>query len=288
LAKTKIKGDLSMFSTKRCQKAVSSLAFVLFAFTSLPTLADIVFTAPPRENSAAAKALYEPIAEKLTSILGENVVYEAPQGWAEYAKNMRNGRYDIVFDGPHFTAWRLKNLNHVPVAALPGTLGFYIIARNDDDFIKSTRNLVGQKICALPSPNLATDLIFDLFPNPVLLPVIEEIKGGIMQSYNAFKEGKCRASIIRAEQFHRLPKSEQQTLKIVAKTRSLPNQTVTVSQRLQQNASDIAGFFTSQDGSLTADKLLSRFSKNNKHFQKTDSDKYAGAEDILEGVVWGW
>ena len=85
-----------MFSTKRCQKAVSSLAFVLFAFTSLPTLADIVFTAPPRENSAAAKALYEPIAEKLTSILGENVVYEAPQGWAEYAKNIFKGTKSIV------------------------------------------------------------------------------------------------------------------------------------------------------------------------------------------------
>lgn len=277
-----------MFTTNRCQKAVSSLATILLAITSLPTLADIVFTAPPRENPDTAKELYQPIAEKLTSLLGENVVYEAPQGWADYAKKMRDGRYDIVFDGPHFAAWRLKNLNHVPVATLPGTLDFYIIARNDDDFIKSTRNLVGQKICAMPSPHLSTDLIYDLFPNPVLLPVIYEVKGGTMQGYNAFTEGKCRATIIRAEQFHRLPETEQKSLKIVTKTRSLPNQTVTISQRLQNNASQIAGFFTSQDGSLTADKLLSRFSKNNKRFQKTRSDQYAGAEDILEGVVWGW
>jgi ABC-type phosphate/phosphonate transport system substrate-binding protein len=277
-----------MFSTTGCQKTVSTLALLFSIFASVAAQAEIVFTAPPRENPDTAKALYEPIAEKLSSILGENVIYKAPKGWADYAKNMRDGRYDIVFDGPHFAAWRLKNLNHVPVASLPGTLDFYIVAHNSDDLVNDTRNLVGQKICALPSPNLATDLIFDLFPNPVLLPVIEEVKGGIAQSYNAFKDGRCRASIIRAEQFHRLPKSEQQTLKIVAKTRSLPNQTVTVSQRLQNNASQIAGFFTSQDGSHAADKLLNRFSKNNKRFQKTNSDKYAGAEDILEGVVWGW
>jgi ABC-type phosphate/phosphonate transport system substrate-binding protein len=277
-----------MFSMTGCQKTVIRFVFLLFGIISMPALADIVFTAPPRENPDTAKALYGPIAEKLSSLLGENVIYQAPKGWADYAKNMRDGRYDIVFDGPHFAAWRLKNLKHVPVAALPGSLDFYIIARHDDDFIKNTRNLVGQKICALPSPHLSTDLVYDLFPNPVLLPVIYEIKGGIMQAYNAFKDGKCRATIIRAEQYHRLPKSDQQSVKIVTKTRSLPNQTVTVSQRLQDNASQIAGFFTSQDGSLTAEKLLSRFSKNNKRFQKTDSDKYAGAEDILEGVVWGW
>ena len=276
------------FSRTGCQKPVNTLAFILLVITSVPTLADIVFTAPPRENPATAEALYQPIAEKLTSILGESVVYEAPKGWAEYAKNMRDGHYDIVFDGPHFAAWRLKNLNHLPVAALPGNLDFYIIARKNDDFIKTTRNLVGQKICALPSPHLSTDLIYDLFPNPVLLPVIHEVKGGIMQGYEAFKEGQCRATIIRAEQFQHLPQDERQSLKIVIKTRSLPNQTVTVSQRLQNNAAQIAGFFTSQDGSLTADKLLARFSKNNKQFQTANVNKYAGAEDILEGVVWGW
>jgi len=277
-----------MFTTNSCQKAVCALAFIILGITSLPTQADIVFTAPPRENPDTAKELYQPIVEKLSSILGESVIYESPRGWAEYAKNMRDGRYDIVFDGPHFAAWRVKNLNHVPVAALPGSLDFYIIAGSNDDFVENTRSLVGQQICAMPSPHLSTDLIYDLFPNPVLLPVIYEVKGGIMQGYKAFKEGKCRATIIRAEQFHRLPESEQKSLKIVTKTRSLPNQTVTVSQRLQTNAAQIAGFFTSQDGSLTADKLLSRFSKNNKKFQETHSDKYAGAEDILEGVVWGW
>ncbi|KPJ95318.1 MAG: hypothetical protein AMJ53_02980 [Gammaproteobacteria bacterium SG8_11] len=277
-----------MCTINSCQKAVNSLAFILLAITCLPTHADIVFTAPPRENPDTAKELYQPIAEKLSSILGENVIYELPKGWADYAKSMREGRYDIVFDGPHFAAWRVKNLNHVPVAALPGSLDFYIVARGNDDYIKNTRSLVGQQICAMPSPHLSTDLIYDLFPNPVLLPVIYEVKGGIMQGYKAFKEGKCRATIIRAEQFHRLPENEQKSLKIVAKTRSLPNQTVTVSQRLQNNAAQIAGFFTSQDGSHAADKLLSRFSKNNKRFQQTHSHKYAGAEDILEGVVWGW
>ena len=69
-----------MFSTTGCQKGVPYLAFLLLIITGLPSHADIVFTAPPRENPDTAKALYEPIAEKLSSLLKENVIFEAPHG----------------------------------------------------------------------------------------------------------------------------------------------------------------------------------------------------------------
>ena len=65
-----------MFAINCCQKAkaVNSLAFIFFTIACLPVQADIVFTAPPRENPDTAKELYQPIAEKLSSILGENVI----------------------------------------------------------------------------------------------------------------------------------------------------------------------------------------------------------------------
>ncbi len=259
-----------------------------FILASSQAVADLILTAPPRENPVEGKELYEPIAAKLSELIGEKVVYQQPKTWAEYTTKMRDGYYDIVFDGPHFVAWRQKNLKHTPVASLPGTLEFYIVAHKDNSLLNTARDLVGKKICGMPSPHLATDLVYDLFRNPVLQPVIFEVKGGQTKSFEAFKEGKCVATIFRSTLYNKLPDEERKNLKVVAKTRTLPNQTISVSQRLQNQADAIASFLVSKDGAITANNLLTRYSSPKKQFVKASPEKFVGAADILEGVVWGW
>lgn len=256
--------------------------------TSLSYSAELVLTAPPRESAQKGEELYAPLAKKLSKILKQKVVYKQPKSWAEYANNMRDGYYDIVFDGPHFVAWRQKNLKHQPVASLPGSLQFYIVTHRNNDQLNNKRDLIGKKICGMPSPHLATDLVYDLFKNPVLQPNIYEVRGGQRKSLQAFKEGKCDATIFRTTLYKRLPKEEKEKLKIVAKTRRLPNQTISVSQRLHKNAKQIAQFLVSSEGAQTTDGILSRYSKKKKTFIKASPDKFVNAADILEGVVWGW
>ena len=258
--------------------------FLICLSASTAFSAELVLTAPPRENAQKGMELYGPIAEKLTEVLGKKVVYMQPKSWAEYANNMRDGKYDIVFDGPHFVAWRQKNLKHEPIASLQ----FYIVTNKNNGAINNKRDLIGKKICGMPSPHLATDLIYDLFKNPVLQPNIYEVRGGQRKSLQAFKEGKCDATIFRTTLYKRLPKEEKDKLKIVAKTRKLPNQTISVSQRLHKNAKKIAQFLVSKEGSITANNLLTRYSKKKKTFVKASPTKFVGASDILEGVVWGW
>ncbi|HEY5602661.1 MAG TPA: PhnD/SsuA/transferrin family substrate-binding protein [Gammaproteobacteria bacterium] len=265
------------------------LTFLLTSsFLSSQAVADLVLSAPPRENANEGRELYEPIAEKLSELLGEKVVYQQPKSWAEYANKMRDGYYDIVFDGPHFVAWRQKNLKHTPVASLPGTLEFYIVTSKENKQLNSARDLIGKKICGAPSPHLATDLIYDLFKNPVLQPIIHEVKGGQLNALQEFKDGKCAATIMRSTLFHKLPEEERKNLKVVVKTAQFPNQTISVSQRLQNQADAIANFLVSKDGAITADNLLTRFSGLKKEFIKASPEKFVGAADILEGVVWGW
>lgn len=265
------------------------LYFLLFSFTSTSAFsAELILSAPPRENTQKGVELYGPLADKLSKIIGRKVVYKQPKSWAEYATNMRDGKYDIVFDGPHFVAWRQKNLKHQPVASLPGSLQFHIITYKNNGLINNKRDLVGKKICGMPSPHLATDLVYDLFRNPVLQPNIYEVRGGQRKSFQAFKEGKCEATIFRTTLYKRLPKEEKSKLKIVATTRELPNQTVSISQRLHKNASQIAQFLVSKEGAITTDGILSRYSKKKKTFIKASPKKFVGAADILEGVVWGW
>ena len=250
--------------------------------------ADLIFAAPPRENAERGQALYGEIADGLSQLLGQNVVYEQPKNWAEYAKKMRQDYYDIVFDGPHFTAWRQKRLGHVPIASLPGRLEFFIVTSASNDNINSSRDLVGRQICGMPSPHLATDLVYDIYKNPVVQPLIFEVRGGQRKALQAFKEGKCLATILRSTLFKRLPEKERSQLKIVAKTRSMPNQTFSVSQKLKGKERVIANFLTSRQGLVAADQLLLRYSKKKKELIHADPQDFVAHSDILEDVVWGW
>ena len=265
-----------------------SFVFLNTALLARPAGAEYILSAPPRENSALSEETYEPLAEYLSKLLGDKVVYQKPNGWFDYAQKMRDGKYDIVFDGPHFAAWRVKHLHHIPIAVLPGTLDFDVIANVSDNEINKVQDLNGQKICGMVSPHLGTSLVYELFENPVLQPLIEEVRGGPQDVFNAFKEGQCRATIMRNAYFDRLPMEEKVKLKIVAKTKSLPNQTITISNRLEKNAKKIADFMVSKEGAVAAKGLLSRYSKNAPYFQATDISRYQGIEDLLEGVVWGW
>ncbi len=256
--------------------------------SATPTMADLIFSAPPRETAAQGAKIYSPITQQLSALLGEKVVYEHPTNWADYSQKMRDDHYDIVFDGPHFTAWRIRNLHHQPVASLPGHLGFILVTSKDARTINSPRDLIGKAICGMTSPHLATDMIYDLFRNPVLQPQIYDIKGTMEDVYVAFKEGKCQATIFRDSAYEHLSDTDKQALKIVAKTRVLPNQSISVSKRLQSKAKMISDFFLSKAGADSSDGILSRYSKKNKNFTTVSAAQFNGAEDILEGVVWGW
>lgn len=268
--------------------AVLSFVLLNISLTANAASKEYILSAPPRENSDLSEKTYEPLAEKLSKLLGTKVVYKKPNGWFDYAQKMRDGEYDIVFDGPHFAAWRVKHLHHIPVVALPGTLDFDVVVNVNDDEIRKIQDLNGQKICGMVSPHLGTSLVYELFDNPVLQPLIEEVPGGVQEVFKAYKNGRCRAAILRTVDFGRMPAEERANVKVVAKTRSLPNQTITISSRLRSNAKKIANFMVSKKGALAAKGILSRYSKNAPYFEAADKNRYLGAENILEGVVWGW
>ena len=92
-------------------EARSTSVFSIFfcVLYSLPVSADLILTSPPRESAARGEELYGPLAQLLTVQLGQSVVYERARDWIEYSTRMKQDKYDIVFDGPHFAAWRMKH-----------------------------------------------------------------------------------------------------------------------------------------------------------------------------------
>ena len=78
-------------------------------------------------------------------------------------------------------------------------------------------------------------------------------------------------------------------LRIVGKSKPLPNQTITVSQRLpDRQRSLIVPALASKAGTVAGENLLKRFSKGNPVFVAADHAEYEGTEKLIEGVVWGW
>ena len=264
------------------------LLLVLIGFSSIAQ-ANLTLTAPPRENAKDALRYYGPIAEALGKYLGEPVSYHHPKNWIEYAREMRAGKYDVVFDGPQFASWRMVHVDHQPIVSLDGKLQFVVVALQDRKDIKKMKDVLGKKLCGLASPNLGTLAAFNLFDNPIIQPTVTNVKGGMKAVVKNFMEGKCDAAIIRADLINRMPEEKKNKIKVLAKSRVMPNQSITASKRIDvAKRKKMQEFFLSPDGAKAADLLLDRFSKKKKYFVSPDEKDFSGLNELLEGVVFGW
>jgi ABC-type phosphate/phosphonate transport system substrate-binding protein len=256
---------------------------------SLPAQANLVLTAPPRESVERGEELYGPLAHALTVQLGQTVVYQHPRDWNEYALRMRDNAYDIVFDGPQFAAWRIKHLQHVLVAKLPGDLSFMVVKHYDDKELVRANDLIntGTAVCGMPAPNLATIAVLKHFPNPIVQPNIYEVSS-MNDGYELLKNRQCRALVMQAQFLRNLPDLEQQRLSVLFTSARYPNQTVTVSKRVTDaQRATIAALLTRPSGMPETQELLKLYSKQAKHFEQANPQDYTGKESLLEDM-WGW
>lgn len=268
----------------------SLVLFFIFSCLYFPSVyADLLLSAPPRETADMGDKMYGPIAEDLSKVTGKKVVYVHPRNWTEYARNMREDKYDIVFDGAHFAAWRMKHLQHTPVAKLGGTLGFVIVAKSTEKESNNLKDLIGKSLCGIASPNLGTMVAFSIFDNPVIQPEIKVIKGNVADVYKAFVNGECNYAVLLDRYYNNLPADAKKTIKIIARSAQMPNQTFTVSRRITaQDIDKIEKFMTTPAAALAGQKLLNLYSKKNPFFFQTTTKEYQGLESLLEGVVFGW
>ena len=84
----------------------------------------LVFTAPPRETPEIAQEIYQPLAAYLSRSIGKKIVYRHPGTWGVYRTEMLKGKYDIVFDGPHFNSYRMEKLGHNILVKMPERFEF--------------------------------------------------------------------------------------------------------------------------------------------------------------------
>lgn len=251
---------------------------------------DLILTAPPREKPADGQKQYGPLAAYLTKLLGKKVTYVYPGNWLSYQRDMREDKYDIIFDGAHFISWRMLHLGNEVVVKLPGTLQFYLLAKKDNDKIKSVNDLVAQKVCAVPPPNLASLSILAKFSNPVRQPVIKGIRGAAPAVLAAFNKGECVAAVLRTDYYKKvLTDAQRAKLKIIYTSPPFPNQGISVSKRVTKDERELMQkALTTGPGVKVTQPIVKRFGGKATSFVPARHDEYVGFNNLLEGVIFGW
>ncbi len=278
-----------MFSHNVC-RAVASFC-LLGLFLGSVQAQDLILTSPPRETAAEGDKLYGPLAAHLTALLGVKVVYEHPTDWLAFQRDMRNDKYDVVFDGPHFVSWRMVHLGHEVLVKMPGTLEFFLARYKKDPVVKDIDDLVGKKICGISPPNLSSLVILDRFRNPVRQPVLIGVKGGAEEVYTAFKAGKCEAAVYRNTFFtKKLTDAQRAELDIIFRSKVLPDQAISVSRRLNpREKAKIVDSLTMGNGVEVMKPIVQRFGpKGATSFLPAKASEYEGLNELLEGVIFGW
>ncbi len=265
------------------------LALLLFTFdTPAVTTAEesYIFTAPPRGSAEKETKVYAPIAEYMTEITGKKFVYRHPGNWLSYQRNMQRGAYDLVFDGPHFVAWRMAKAKHMPLVSLPGKLAFVVFtSAGNKDFTKVSQ-LKGRTVCGLAPPNLATLTLYDQFKNPLRQPLVIEVRS-FPKGYQAVMSGKCVAGVMRDKMFFKLNKKANKG-KVIFHSRGIANQAFSAGPRLtKEDQQKITDALLSPTGFVRMKNFHARFNKKGKPLSRATVAAYRDHWKLLKDV-WGF
>ena len=272
------------------QKIILCCFFVLFISKGV-VAQDLIFSAPPRESKQAGQALYQPLASFLSKMLDKKVTYVHPGNWLTYQNTMRDGGYDIAFDGPHFASWRVEHLQHEVLVKVPGTLQFYLIINKDDPNVKTSKDLIGRKVCGISPPNLSTLAVLAHYNNPVRQPIIKGISGGMGKVFKTFSEQKCSGAVLRTIYFNKkLTDAQRSNVKIVFTSEPLTNQVITMGKRVSRAEMEKVqiALLNTDEGNAALNPILQRFNKKAKKFLASNNQDVEGVSRLLEGIIFGW
>lgn len=281
-------------TTATCRSVSTPLVLLCCLFLLFPTApvsAALILSAPPRETPAVGQKDYRPIAAYLSKLWGTQVIYKHPPSWLDYQRDMRDDKYDVVFDGPHFADWRMVNLGNRVAVRLPGSLQFILFVHTSDKNINKPSDLIGKPICAMPPPNLTALVVINQFPNPARQPVLHGIRGGPKRVMEAFDENGCVAAVlgtIYAQK--RFTAKERAATRVIFTSKRYPNQSITVSKRVSdsQLRAMIKGLTQTPTGIAATRPLIKRWGGKAKHFIPAGPAEFNGLNKLLEGVIFGW
>ncbi|WP_245795266.1 PhnD/SsuA/transferrin family substrate-binding protein [Thioalkalivibrio denitrificans] len=273
-------------------RLVRSGLLVLVAWLGMGQVAaqgPLVLTAAPRENPEQGMQLYGPLAQRMSEALGREVQYRHPGNWLAYQRDMRNEVFDIVLDGPHLIAWRIHEIDHAPLARMPGQLMFVVIVPETDTSIQSLDDLVARRVCAVAPPNLAPLVLLSQYPNTIRQPMIHPARRGMQQAFEQFRAGECVAAALPAGFYNNILSDEdREGTRILFRSEGLPQQGFTAGPRVDEQGRQALRELLTTDGEQSTAPLLRRFAGDATRLIPVAQGEYDPHYLLLKGVIFGW
>lgn len=244
---------------------------------------DLVFSTQPRGPYAKIGPAFEQVADYISKVSGEKVVYRHFGDWISYSAAIRNDDLDIVFDGPQFVAWRLAYRKHVLVTMLPPSDARHIVVvKKDNSAIAQVKQLAGRAVCGRPPPNLASLELLREFDNPARVPLIVEVDS-YEGAYRGLMQGKCAGALMSNTVYEKLDKDARAARVVFTSKRKLPPGGFTVGPGIAPEVrAKIGKVLVSPDSAKAIKAFLDDYSKG-RTLAEPRPEEYKGVEDLLKG-----
>lgn len=241
-----------------------------------------IFSAPPRGTVAQQRALYQPIVRYLAKVTGHPIRFKAPGNWLTYSQDMTEGKYDLVFDGPHFTSWRDRYLGDVPLVRLPEPFVFEVVVRKSEKLTRISQ-LAGRPVCANSPPNLGTLSLLSQFSYITRQPYLVVVHGW-PASYKGLMAGRCQATVVPVGNLRILEKGTH-PVRVLYRSPVYPNQAISAGPRIPADIQvRIREALLSSSGRDITRAL--RHAYGARQFVAADRAEYAGLSHLLDNMLY--
>lgn len=270
---------------RRADFKYTSMAPSNSAAQGVATVRPLLLSAAPRNVPEDSEKIFTPIAGYLSQVLGRPVVYRRPATMSDYQSDVLAGTYDIVFDDPQVTSWRIARQQYKALVRIPGEFAYTAVVRADNARVTDLKQLAGRRICALPPPNLGTLIMYEQFDNPMRQPAMI-VGPDDTRNYRALIKGDCEAAILPLDQLQKLDSGTPRT-RIVYRTATLPQQAFAAGPRLTITE---RGKVMDALQSPAASAVLADFRQAygvRDNFIAAHDEEYAGLARYLKDI-WGY
>lgn len=220
---------------------------------------------------------YQPLALYLSNETGHEFRIKAYRDFLTYWIKMKKGKdIDFILDAAHFTDFRVRRNDYIPLAKLPDTVSFTVIT-SEDSFVFDMEELISMKIATMPSPSMGAVRLNHMFPNPVRLPFFVKADNSI-DAVNMVLDGSVDAAIIPSPLV-----GNYSNINTVTTTEPTPHMAMSASPEIPEDVREKVRQALLSASETDAGKAMLE-AMNLEAFEPADASTYEGYADLLDGM----
>ncbi len=148
------------------------LAIALGTMFQTASAATLDFAIQPILGEEETRKAFQPLADFLATVTGDEVVIHTARDFPEYWVNQKkNNPYEIMMDNAFFTDYRIEKEQWLSLAKIPGLVSYTLIVTADNAVFEADE-LVGKRIASLMPPAPSGVFLGQMFRNPLRQPFI--------------------------------------------------------------------------------------------------------------------